>query len=79
MKVETVNLGSGPFGISLIPETDSDKEILKKFFDNDIKITAYDTISRGMILEPKSKKRYVFQDKEKTSSEELVQAFGFNG
>lgn len=77
MKVETLNLGSCPFGISLIPETEGDKEILKKFFDNDIRITGYDTINNCMILEPKFKHRYVFTGADKISPEELVKEFGF--
>jgi len=51
MKTETMNSNSVPFGISLVPETEDDKEILKKFFYNGVRTTAYNTINGHLILE----------------------------
>jgi hypothetical protein len=77
MKAETMKLGYVPFGISLVPETDNDKEILKKLFDNDVRITAYDENSCCMVLELKFKHRYIFKGENEISPEELAKEFGF--
>jgi hypothetical protein len=51
MKAETIRSGHKPFGISLTPETDDDKEILKKFFYSGVRTTAYSTTNQHLILE----------------------------
>jgi hypothetical protein len=51
MRAKTMESNSGPFGISLVAETDDDKEILKKLFYNGVRITAYNTENCHLILE----------------------------
>ena len=51
MKAETIKSSREPFGISLTPETDDDKEILNKFFCSGVRTTAYNTINGHLILE----------------------------
>lgn len=52
------------YGIELIAETESDKEMLNLFHRKGIRVTGYDIVNHKMIIEKKLE-RHVFIDSEK--------------